>query len=127
MSKKRVDRLNSLIKEVISEVIRKEVKNPHVNELITVTQVDITSDLRYAKVYVSVMGSETDKQETLRALESAAGFIAVQASKKMVLRYFPELTFKLDDSLDKQMRIEELLNKISVEKKSREPSDDSAT
>lgn len=124
MVKKRTDRLNSLLKEVISDVIRKEVKNPHVNELITVTRVDITKDLHYAKVYVSVIGSESDKHETLAALNSAAGFIAVNASKKVVMRYFPALTFKLDDSLDKQMRIEELLHKISDERKTREPGDD---
>lgn len=120
MSKKRIDRLNSLLKEVISEVIRKEVKNPHVNEFITVTRVDITPDLRYAKVYISVIGSETEKQETVAALNSAAGFIAVNASKKIVLRYFPSLTFKLDDSVEKQMRIEELLHKISDERIARE-------
>ena len=120
MSKKRVDRLNSLLKEVISDVIRKEVKNPHVNEFITVTRVDITSDLSYAKVYISVIGSETEKMETLAALNSAAGFIAVNSSKKIVLRYFPSLTFILDDSVEKQMRIEELLHKISDERNSRD-------
>lgn len=124
--KKRVDRLNSLLKEVISEVIRKEVKNPHVNQLVTVTRVDITSDLHYAKVYVSVIGTESDKEETIAALNSAAGFIAVNSSKEVVMRYFPALTFKLDDSVDKQMRIESLLDKISTERKERaaEDSDD---
>lgn len=124
MSKKRVDRLNSLLKEVISEVIRKEVKNPHVNEFITVTRVDITTDLHYAKVYISVIGSETEKQETLSALNSAAGFIAVNSSKKVVMRYFPTLSFILDDSVEKQMRIEELLHKISDERSSRDPEEE---
>ncbi|KAF3363199.1 Ribosome-binding factor A [Chlamydiales bacterium STE3] len=121
MAKKRVDRLNSLLKEVISEVIRKQVKNPHVNEFITVIRVDITADLHYAKVYISVIGSETEKQETLAALNSAAGFIAVNSSKKITLRYFPALTFILDDSIEKQMRIEQLLHTISDERKSRDP------
>lgn len=124
MSKKRVDRLNSLLKEVISDVIRKEVKNPHVNEFITVTRVDITTDLHYAKVYISVIGSETEKQETLSALNSAAGFIAVNSSKKVVMRYFPTLTFILDDSVEKQMRIEELLHKISDERSTRDPEEE---
>ncbi|MGK5595535.1 MAG: 30S ribosome-binding factor RbfA [Parachlamydiaceae bacterium] len=124
MSKKRVDRLNSLLKEVISDVIRKEVKNPHVNEFVTVTRVDITADLHYAKVYISVIGSETEKQETLAALNSAAGFIGINSSKKITLRYFPSLTFILDDSLEKQIRIEELLHKISDERKSREHESD---
>lgn len=129
MSAQRTDRLNSLLKEVISEVIRKDVRNPHVNELVTVTRVDITKDLHYAKVYVSVIGDQIVKAETLAALQSAAGFIAVNASHKVVMRYFPTLTFKLDDSVDKHMRVATLLNEISEERKTREnknvlPSDE---
>lgn len=122
MAKQRVDRLNSLLKEVISEVIRRDVRNPHVAELVTVTRVDITKDLHYAKVYISVIGSDTQKAETLQALNNAAGFIAVNSSKKVVMRYFPSLTFKLDDSVDKHMRIEDLLGKISEERKTRDTS-----
>ena len=120
MVKQRTDRLNSLLKEVISEVIRRDVKNPHVNELVTVTRVDITKDLHHAKVYISVIGDESAKAETLHALQSAAGFIAVNSSKKVVMRYFPALTFKLDDAVDKHMRIEQLLGEISQERTSRE-------
>lgn len=120
----RVDRLNSLLKEVISEVIRNDVRNPHVGSLITVTRVDITKDLHHAKVYISVIGDEKEKTETLMALNTAAGFIAVNASKKVVLRYFPNLNFILDDSVDKHMRIENLLEKISDERSSREPHDE---
>lgn len=114
--KNRTSRLNSLLKEVISEVIRRDVHNPHVNQLITVTQVEITKDLHYAKVFISVIGSEQEKVETLAALNSAAGFIAVTAASKVVMRYFPTLTFKLDTGVDKQMRIEKLLNEIAEEK-----------
>src|ERR1700722_2130712 len=121
---KRVDRLNSLLKEVISEVVRIDVKNPHVNQFVTIMRVDITTDLRYAKVYVSVIGTESDKEETIAALNSAAGFIAVHSSKKVVMRYFPSLTFILDDSVEKQMRIASLLSKITDERKSREANDD---
>lgn len=117
MVKQRTDRLNSLLKEVISEVIRRDVKNPHVNELVTVTRVDITKDLRQAKVYISVIGTPEAKETTIHALTTAAGFIAVHASKKVVMRYFPELTFKLDDTVDKHMRIEELLHEISEKRK----------
>ncbi len=119
MTVPRKDRLDSLLKEVISEIIRREVRNPNVHSLITVTRVDITKDLHYAKVYVSVIGTEEEKNETLAALQSAAGFIAVQSSKKVVMRYFPALTFKLDDSVDKHMRIEKLLSEIATEKNTR--------
>lgn len=117
--KKRTDRLNSLLKEVISEVIMRDVRNPHVATLVTVTRVDISSDLHYAKVFISVIGSQAEKDETLAALQSGAGFIAVNASKKVVMRYFPALTFKLDDSVDKHMRIDALLEKIHDEERSR--------
>ena len=117
---RRTDRLNSLLREVISEVIRKQVKNPYVGELSTVTRVDITRDLRYAKVYISVMGNEITRRDTLAALNQSAGFIAVAASKKVVLRHFPELKFCLDDTADKQLRIEELLKEINEERETRE-------
>lgn len=124
MSKQRVDRLNSLLKEVISDVIRTQVRNPLLNELFTVTRVEITKDLYHAKVYVSVIGNQKAKTETLQALQSAAKFIAVQASKEVVMRHFPALNFIFDDSVDKHMRIEELLGKITEERESRDGSKD---
>jgi ribosome-binding factor A len=117
MPKQRTDRLNSNLKEVISEVIRRDVRNPHVNELVTVTRVDITKDLHYAKVYISVIGTEAQKADTIKALQSAAGFIAVNSSKKVTMRYFPTLTFILDEGVEKHMRIEELLGEISAKRK----------
>jgi ribosome-binding factor A len=116
MAVKRTDRLNSLLREVISEVIHREVKNPHINTIITVTRVDITKDLHFAKVFTSVIGTPIQKEETIEALQNAAGFIAVTASKKVTMRYFPALTFKLDDGVDKQMRIEELLKHVNANK-----------
>jgi ribosome-binding factor A len=121
--KQRISRLNSLLKEVISDIIRRDVRNPHIVALITVTRVDVSKDLHHAKVYISVIGSPEQKTETLQALQSAAGFIAVQSSKEVVMRYFPALTFKLDDSVDKHMRIEELLHEIASEKENRSESE----
>ncbi len=120
MPKQRTDRLNSLLKEVISEVIHRDVRNPHVTHFVTVTRVEITKDLHYAKVYISIIGTEQEKQDSIAALQTAAGFIAVNASKKVTMRYFPELTFKLDDSVEKHMRIQQLLGEISAERESRE-------
>ena len=124
MKKNRLERVNSLLKEVIFEVIQREVKNPHVNMFITVTKVDTSADLHHAKVYVSMIASEADKQKVLTALQSAAGFIAVHASQKVELRYFPELLFKLDTALEEHLRIQEIIGKIEQERLSREPSSD---
>jgi len=120
---RRTDRVNSLLIEVISEVIMRELKDPRLPSFISITRVDITPDLRQAKVYFSVLGPEKNKQIALEVLQEAAGFIAVQASKKVVLRFFPQLTFKIDDTLEKHQRIDDLLKKIDDEKNSRSPCD----
>lgn len=119
MVKNRIARLNSLLKEVISEVIHRDVRNPHVNQFVSVTSVDITSDLQHAKVYISIIGTQKEKEETIKALQSAAGFIAILSSKKVVMRYFPALTFKLDTTVEQQMRIDALLDQIKEEHDSR--------
>ncbi len=119
MKKNRLERVNSLLKQVIFEVIQKEVKNPHVNTFVTVTHVDTSADLHHAKVYVSMIASEVDKTKILAALQSAAGFIAVHASHKVQLRYFPELLFKLDTGLEEHLRIEQLLSQLEQERLSR--------
>ncbi|MDP1609062.1 MAG: 30S ribosome-binding factor RbfA [Chlamydiales bacterium] len=123
MKKNRLERINSLLKEVISEVIQKEVKNPHVNTFVTVTHVDTSADLHHAKVYISLIATDAEKEKILAALQTAAGFIAVNAAKKVELRYFPTLTFKLDTALEEHLRIQELLTKIEHERTSRSPEE----
>ncbi len=119
MVKNRIVRLNSLLKEVISEVIHRQVRNPHVNQFVSVTQVEISNDLQHARVLISVIGTQKEKDETIVALQSAAGFIAIQSSKKVVMRYFPVLTFKLDTTVEQQIKIDSLLHQIHNEQKSR--------
>jgi ribosome-binding factor A len=123
--KQRTDRLNSLLKEVIAEVIMRDVRTPKVSTLVTVKKVEITKDLHYAKVYICLVGSPTEKAQTLKALQSAAGYISTQAAKKVVMRYFPHLTFHLDDTLEDELRIHTLLEKIHDEQAKRpHPIDD---
>jgi len=124
MAIKRAVRLNSLLKEVISEVVMRDVRDPRLPQFVTITGVEITNDLHYAKVSVSVIGTPEQKTKTIEALQSAAGFIAVQSSKKVVMRYFPALTFKIDDSVEQHIRIESLLSDIQKEQKSRAPHPD---
>lgn len=120
MKKNRLARVNSLLKEVIFETIQKEVRNPNVTTFVSVTEVDTSADLHHAKVMVSLICSEEEKAKVIDALNSAAGFIAVQAAKKVDLRYFPELTFKLDTTIEQQMRIQEILGDIEKERQSRD-------
>lgn len=121
MKKNRLERINSLLKEVIFEVIQKDVRNPNVNTFVTVTHVDTSADLHHAKVYISLIATDAEKEKVLAALQTAAGFIAVNAAKKVELRYFPTLTFKLDTALEEHLRIQELLAKIEKERTSRSP------
>lgn len=121
---KRTDKLNSLLQEVIAEVIRREVKNPHVHPLFSVTAVQIAPDLSEATVSISVIGSEEERKNTVKALNKAAGFIAVASSKKMVIRHFPTLRFIEDSSVEKQMHIDNLIKKIEQERDSRKESDE---
>lgn len=110
--RRRVERLNSLLKEVLCEVVRHDVKHAKSFDLATISQVSFSDDLKHARVFVSVIGSQQQKQELIAALRGIAGYIAVLASKKMVIRFFPILTFQLDDSVDKVHRIETLLEKV---------------
>lgn len=114
MSGRRVSRLNSLLKEVLSEVIKKDLHHvPGISELITITTVEITHDLSFAKVYVSVIGNQSAKEATCEALNRVAGTIAYIASKKVVLRLFPKLRFYIDEGLEKQLKICEILAKVA--------------
>jgi len=108
----RTKRLNSLLREVISEVIHREVRNPSISKLITVTAVDVSKDLRNATVYISVIGSEEERKNTIKSLKVASGFISINAAKKVIMRTFPSLTFQLDTSVDKQIQIESILRHI---------------
>ncbi|NGX37131.1 MAG: Ribosome-binding factor A [Chlamydiae bacterium] len=122
--RKRIKRLNSLLKEVLSEVIINEVKDPRMAPLVTVASVDISNDLHHAKVYISIIGSDIQRRDTLEALESAAGFIGISAAKKVVMRYFPVLTFKLDTTVEEQMKIDALIEKIHHEEDTRSHGSD---
>jgi ribosome-binding factor A len=121
---RRIERVNSLLQEVIAEVVMREIKDPRIPGLITITRVETTPDLRQAKVFFSVLGPDKEKKIALDILNDAAGFISVTASKKVVLRFFPQLSFKLDDTLEKHQRIDDLLKKIDDEKNTRPQSQD---
>jgi ribosome-binding factor A len=126
MKSRRVERLNSLFKEVISDMIRKHVKDPHLPEFLTVTEVDVSNDLHYAKVYISVIGTDEQKKKAVDILQKAARMIAHYSNKEVTVRYFPELTFYVDTQLEKQFQIQALLYNIEEERLSREDGTEDA-
>lgn len=110
---RRIQRINSLLKEVISEVIRHELKHYELPELFTITNVDTSKDLQYAKVFVSLInGNEEEKVFLVEELQKCSAVIARMARKKVVMRYFPNLTFKIDNTLDEYMKINDLLEGV---------------
>lgn len=113
----RVKRVSETLKEVLSEIIQLELKDPHVG-FVTVTGVEMTPDLKQARIWVSVMpalGKEGEGEETIKALNHAKGFIKGEVAKRVRLRYMPELTFTRDDTIDTSMRIEGILKEIIPE------------
>ena len=109
----RPNRIAEEIKREIINIIRNDIKDPRVDGLVSVTDVEVTSDLSYAKIYVSKYGTDWQRDEALKGLEKAAGYIRSELSKRLKLRYMPELIFKLDDSLTYGAKIETILNDIN--------------
>ena len=108
----RLNRINEELKKEISNIISFELKNPDATGLISVTKVKITPDLKYAKVYVSMLNSKSN-EKTLEALKSSAGFIRSLIAKRINLRITPELVFEEDDSMEYGERIDKILKDIN--------------
>lgn len=111
---RRQDRVGTLIQRELSEIIQRSVKDPRV-KVCTVTQAEVSSDLKYVDVKVSVIGDEADKDNTLVGLKSAAGFLRREIGRRLTLRYSPELRFSLDESVDYLLKIDGLLKSIETE------------
>jgi ribosome-binding factor A len=114
MAKVRVGRVGEQLKKELSQIIQTELKDPGIG-FITVTGVDVTSDLSQAKVFISVLGSEEQKETTLKSLSRSKGFLRTEVGKRMRLRHVPDLLFHFDNSIEYGSRIEKLLNNLNDE------------
>jgi len=114
----RIERLNHLIREEISELMQRQVKDPRLGGFVTVTGVETTADLKNARVYISYYGTEAEKQATLAALSQATGFFRNGLAKRLTLRRVPEISFYWDDSIEHGAYIEELIDRVSSENSS---------
>jgi ribosome-binding factor A len=114
MQGKRLDRVNQLIKEEISTLVQRELKDPRLG-FVTVTAVDVTKDLRSAKVFVSVLGDDQQWADSLAALGRARGFIRNWLRQHLDLRVTPELDFRADRSMEHAARIQSLLKSLDRE------------
>jgi ribosome-binding factor A len=114
MSTRRQRQVGELLHEEISRMIQRETKDPRLG-FVTVTGVEVSPDLRQARVYVTVLGDNTDVKNTLAGLASATRYFRSLLRESLSLRYIPELTFKLDTSLEQGLRIDALLDAIKQE------------
>ncbi len=112
MAFNRTKRINEEVKREMSSIIR-DLKDPRISPMASVMSAEVTKDLKYAKIYVSVMGTDEEKENTMAALKSATGFIKHEIATRLNLRCVPQPTFVLDTSIDYGMHINELINKIN--------------
>ena len=121
----RTERIAGEMKRVVSEIIRSEVKDPRIPLLTSVTRLKLTRDLKFAKIYVSVYGSEAEKKSARAALVSCAGFIRYRIGQNMTIRALPELSFALDQSIEYGSYMTERIAEIRAQdRKSEEARDD---
>ena len=111
----RLGRINEEYRKELSQIIGYELKNPNVTGLISVTKVKVTNDLKYAKVYVSILNSKNIK-DTLAALKKSSGYIRSELARRVNLRNTPELIFELDDSIEYGTKIDAILKEIMPKK-----------
>lgn len=122
MSVPRSERIREDFKREISDILRK-MKDPRIG-FVSVTDVELSRDLRHAKVFVSIFGDAAEKENTLAALLHAQGFIRSELGRRIRLRHTPEIAFRLDDSIERGDRINRLLRSV-VPEAQEEKSDDS--
>lgn len=112
---RRTERINDLIREEISELLHRQVKDPRLSCFLTVTRVYTSVDLRHAKVFVSVMGSEDEKKAAMAGLDSASGFLYRELRGRLSLRRMPELRFQLDTSMERGAEVLDLMKEVREE------------
>jgi ribosome-binding factor A len=112
---RRTERVNDLLQEELSDLLRRQVKDPRLSGLVTVTEVDISTDLRHARVFVSVMGSDEEREEALQALDAARPFLRRELGKRLAIRRIPDLDFRRDDSLERGARLLALIEEATSE------------
>jgi len=111
---KRSQRIQELLLEEISKLIQNGLKDPRIG-FVTITQVNVSDNLKHANIFVSVMGAEQEKEDTMDALRSAKGFIRNTLGKNLYLRYIPDLDFKRDDTQTRVDRISKILKDLHLE------------
>ena len=114
MNNQRIDRINEEVKRHVDAIIREELHDPRIKGTFSVTRADVTRDLRYAKIYISVL-NDADRAPMLEALQKAAGFVRSRLGKRMIIRYAPEILFEEDNNIECGIHIADVLKKVQAE------------
>lgn len=109
----RMIRINDEIRKEISEILRADMKDPRIGVITSVIKVDTTNDLKYCKVYISILGDDDKKQEVMEVIKGASGYIRSLIANRINLRVTPELKFILDDSLEYSFKIDKIIKDIN--------------
>jgi ribosome-binding factor A len=111
----RIERVNSLIRQEISELLQRQVKDPRLGSFIAVTEVNTSADLKHSRIFVSQLGNNEEKKSVLKGLTSASGFFRSKLAKSLKMRHIPELSFEWDNSIERGDRLQKLINKVAPE------------
>lgn len=113
MNNKRINRISEEIRKVVSNLLFNGLKDPRINPMATVTSVEVTRDLSFANIYISVLGDDLEKENTILGLESAKGFIRKEIGSRVDLRHVPEPKFHLDESIENAMHMDKLIQELN--------------
>lgn len=117
MNNKRINRISEEVKKVVSTLLYNGLKDPRIKPMTSITKVEVTRDLSFAKIYASVLGDDNEKKETIEGLNSAKGFIRKEIGSKIDLRYIPEPIFYLDESIEHGIHMSNLIDKLNNKEK----------
>jgi ribosome-binding factor A len=112
----RADRLSEEIMKTVASIIREDLRDPRLGPMISITRAEVSKDLKYATIHVSIFGKEAEKKNAMAALTHAAGFVRSALAEKMRIRVLPEIRFKQDDSIEHSAKIAILLKKAAAER-----------
>ena len=115
MVKRRIERINHLIRRELSDLLWKQVNDPRLASLISVTNVSTSEDLAQANVYISALGDAIDKNEILKGFTAASGFLRRELSNRLRLKHIPQLSFHFDDSIERGVRLLGLIEQVASE------------
>jgi ribosome-binding factor A len=122
VSKRRQERMSVEIQRILAQILREQIKDPRVDfSTVSITRVDVSTDLGHARIHISVLGDEDKQKETMQVLDKAKGFIRTELARQIQLRHAPELEFRLDKSIEHGIRISSLLDEIKKEETRKQP------